>query len=86
MFTLGIEQSAQIYHTFTIEQQCVNSRPSGWRRPEDQRKIVTPHEMFVPTVTSRMVERHAFATDWIRRIDLIVLVIVAALAGKGQVL
>ncbi len=49
-------------------------------------KVVTPREMLVPVIMARMVERHALFTGRIRRLGLIVLVIIAAQAGKRLVL
>ena len=44
-----------------------------------------PGKMFVPIVLTRMIEPHGCAADRIKRVDLVVLFVVAALTSQSKV-
>ena len=82
----SIEKPAQIDHSLPIKEESRHCRTSGWREPDDQREVVAPGEMGIPAITAWMVQWHDLATHRIGRLNLVILVVIAALTRKRKVL
>jgi hypothetical protein len=86
MFANRIEKPKQVDQFLPIKEKCCRCRATGWREPDDQHEVVAPREMCVPAITTWMIQWHDLAAHWIRCLNLVILVIIAALTGKRQVL
>src|SRR4051812_41909122 len=62
-----------------------SSRTAGGRQADHLRKVCAPGEVIAPAVPARMKQWRHFSTCRIDRLDLVVLEVVAALAGKREV-
>jgi hypothetical protein len=85
MLPMPIEETAEVHHAVTIEQERINRRGSSRGETNDESKVVAPCEVCVPTVMAWMIQRHEPAAGWVARLHLVVLVIVAALTGQREV-
>lgn len=65
--------------------QVCDSRTSGWRPPEDARKIFVPEKMVTPSVPPRMKEGCESAGHGINRCDMGELMAIAALTGEREI-
>lgn len=75
----------QVDQTFPVKPQGFDGCPTSRGQAQQQGVIVVPDEMLVSVLQPRMKQRYHFCRDRVIAFGLIVLVVVAALAGKGQV-
>lgn len=85
MFASGVEHSAQVYQCRPIEPQCDNGCPTCWRQSNNHAVFFGPGKVGRPGIVARMVEWRKSVCQWIRRLDEGVLVVVTALARRGEV-
>jgi hypothetical protein len=85
MKSIAEEHSPQVDDTVTIKVQRLNSCPTYWRHTCKCEAIGAPGEMFMPGVFSRMKDWNQFSADRINRVRLVVLFVVASLAGQREV-
>src|SRR5690349_18948592 len=86
MFPNGVEEPPQIDHSVPVKEKGRYGRASVWREPDDQREVIAPGEVGVPAIVAWMVQGHDLTAHRIGRLNLVILVVIAALARKREVL
>lgn len=81
-----VQDSAEPYHSISIQAKPRHCRSAGWRHADDQREVVAPDEVLCPVVHARAVERRWLPTDWVGCFNFIIFVVVAPLASQRQIL
>jgi hypothetical protein len=81
----GEKCSSEIYDTLPIQLERFDRRSPGRCQTHDEGKIAVPGEMLSPDIPPWMIERGRPTTYGIPPLRLGILVIIAALAGKRQI-
>jgi hypothetical protein len=83
----GFEQyPAEMDQTFAIQKQCLDGRPACRSEAEDPREVMTPDEVIPPPLAPGMKQRRRLSCAGIEILYLVVLVVVATLAGQSEIL
>jgi hypothetical protein len=86
MFADKQQELPLIDNACSIQVQLRNGGSANRGQANHQSVVITPGEMLVPVVISRVKKRDGFPCEWINRVCLVVLEIVTSLAGPRQVL
>jgi hypothetical protein len=81
----GKKRPTEIDDTLSVQLERLNGRSPRRRQPHDQAKIAVPGKMLAPNILPWVKEWHHRAADGISSLGLGIFVIVAALAGKCQI-
>jgi hypothetical protein len=80
------EYRPKIDKPFAIEAEGLNGCPADRRQAEDVCEVVAPDEVSPPLLEPRVKQGHSRSRDRIQAFHLDVLVVVATLAGQGEIL
>src|SRR5262245_34005924 len=86
MFPRREEAATQVHQARASEVQSLDRSPAGRGGAEDQGASFAPGEVVLPAVLAGMKERNQLIRDRVTGLRSGVLVVVAALTGKRQVL
>lgn len=79
------EQLTLVYDAAAIQVECRDGRAANGREADQQSEIIAPRKMFVPVVLARMKEWNDSLGERVNGGGLVVLDIVATLAGARAV-
>lgn len=81
-----IENPTQVDHAGAVQLQSLHRDSPHRREPHDEDELGTPRKVLLPAIRAWMIEPHGLSARWISSSRLIVLVVVAALAGEREVI
>jgi hypothetical protein len=79
------EQPAKIDDTGSVEVKPFDRCSANRSEPNDARGVLTPRKVVCPSVPTGMVQGDRFAADRVSGLDMVILVVVAPLAGVSEV-
>ena len=85
VFAFKLQRPPQIDDAISIEPQRFNCGAACRSQTEQRQTVFTPGEVLVPQIFAWMKEGNQFPADRIDRVSLVVLGIVATLAGQREV-
>src|SRR5438552_15893017 len=86
MLAHGDKDPPEVHHALAVQLQRIDGRSPAWRDADHESRVRAPGEVVVPALRPRMEERGRLTRQGIARLGARVLEVVAALAGKRQII
>ena len=85
MLASGSQSDAYVDQPSAIHIEKLKGRTTYWSYSSYESEILAPCKMITPILSARIVKRNKFTCERIKGFDFCILVAIAGLAGKGEV-